>query len=77
MLRPVHIAPLPLAAMISTFGAIFCLSESARARLSRTPLFSPPRPRGKCPNTEIIAANPPLRWHVLAPDIFGAQPLDQ
>ena len=44
MLRPVHIAPLPLAAMISTFGAIFCLSESARARLSRTPLFSPPPP---------------------------------
>ena len=42
VLLPVYNAPLPLTAMISTFGAISSLRESTRARYTRTPLFPLP-----------------------------------
>ena len=83
-LQPVHNAPLPLVTMISTFLTVACFAFPHLPRshqLARSRLRSD-RSRGKTSaslpgKTEIIVTNPPLRWHVLAPDIFGAQPLDQ
>ena len=64
-LQSVHDAPLPLPVTISkSLDVVLYLSKGTSAGL---------RPG----MTEIVAGNPPLRCCVLAPDIFGAQPLDQ
>jgi hypothetical protein len=60
-LLPAHYAPLPSPAMISIIIMLLLWLEVAIHTLI----------------IEIIAGNPPLRCHVLAPDIFGASSLDQ
>ena len=72
-LQPIFIAPLPRAVMIPNLGVMLCFWKFTHLHFVSVRIVL----LACFPNSGIITAHPSLRCHVLAPDIFGAQPLDQ